>query len=184
MGRSGVGLRAWVRPGAIRRTIPVSCKPCGRILIVGKPVKSLLFALLISTLTGCSTFKDLDRGLSSSHGQHIDSLIAKIGDPSGQDEADGRKVYVWDSSETVSYTNPTLSINAPSVVYHSGSVDAFRRFADRVGVLGSVTTTWETKVETHFCTITVEVDDSEAVVSAQREGNIDGCERYAAALRE
>ena len=151
---------------------------------MGKSVKSLLFALLISTLTGCSTFKDLDRGLSSSHGQHIDSLIAKIGDPSGQHEADGRKVYVWDSSETVSYTNPTLSINAPSVVYHSGSVDAFRRFADRVGVLGSVTTTWETKVETHFCTITVEVDDSEVVVSAQREGNIDGCGRYAAALRE
>ena len=128
-------------------------------------------------LTGCSTFEDIDKGLSNLYGQHIDSLIAKIGYPNKQNEVAGRKLYVWDSSQTVSYSMPVTN-------YNSGSVNAYGTYGSAYGTYSGTSTSWVPQVANYFCTITVEVDSSETIVAAQYGGNIGGCERYAAAFRK
>ena len=136
---------------------------------------SLFFSFIF--LTGCSTFEDIDKGLSNLYGQHIDSLIAKIGYPNKQNEVAGRKLYVWDSSQTVSYSMPVTN-------YNSGSVNAYGTYGSAYGTYSGTSTSWVPQVANYFCTITVEVDSSETIVAAQYGGNIGGCERYAAAFRK
>ena len=140
---------------------------------------SLTISLFLSFifLTGCSTFEDIDKGLSNLYGQHIDSLIAKIGYPNKQNEVAGRKLYVWDSSQTVSYSMPVTN-------YNSGSVNAYGTYGSAYGTYSGTSTSWVPQVANYFCTITVEVDSSETIVAAQYGGNIGGCERYAAAFRK
>jgi len=136
---------------------------------------SLFFSFIF--LTGCYTFEDIDKGLSNLYGQHIDSLIAKIGYPNKQNEVAGRKLYVWDSSQTVSYSMPVTN-------YNSGSVNAYGTYGSAYGTYSGTSTSWVPQVANYFCTITVEVDSSETIVAAQYGGNIGGCERYAAAFRK
>ena len=140
-------------------------------------MKRLYFLFFVGIfLTSCSTFEDIDKGLTNLHGQHIDNLIAKIGYPNGQNEVAGRKLYIWDSRQTVSYSMPTTS-------YSSGNVNAYGTYGSAFGTYSGSTTTWVPQVATYFCTITVEVNQNETIVAAQYGGNIGGCERYAAAFR-
>jgi hypothetical protein len=140
-------------------------------------IKAVFCISMFGALVGCTTFEDIDKGLSNLYGQNINSLIAKIGYPNKQNEVAGRKLYIWDSSQTVSYFMPTTS-------YSSGSVNSYGTYGSAYGTYSGTTTSYVPQVATYFCTITVEVDSSETIVAAQYGGNIGGCERYAAAFRK
>ena len=138
---------------------------------------AISLSLGIIFLASCSTFEDIDKGLSNLHGQHIDSLIAKIGYPNGHNVVAGRKLYIWDSSQTVSYLMPVTN-------YNPGSVNAYGTYGSAYWTYSGTSTSWVPQVATYYCIITVEVDTRETIVAAQYGGNIGGCERYAAAFRK
>jgi hypothetical protein len=128
-------------------------------------------------LSGCTTFEDIDNGLSNLHGQHIDALVAKIGYPLSQNEVAGRKLYIWDSRKTFSYSLPVTT-------YNSGNVNTYGAYGNTYGTYSGSTTSYVPQVTTYYCTITVEVNAYETIVAAQYNGNIGGCEPYAKAFRE
>lgn len=129
---------------------------------MNKYIKFIKLGLLIGIFASCTTFEDIDAGLKNLYGKNINLLLAKIGYPNGQNEVAGRKLYIWDSRETISYATNVTSY----------------------GTYGGTTTTLVPIVTTYYCTIIVEVDRNETIVAAQFEGNIEGCEKYAAAFRE
>lgn len=139
--------------------------------------QSLAILLISLIITGCTTFEDIDKGLSNLYGQHINSLIAKIGYPNGQNEVASRKLYIWDSRQTVSYSLPVTT-------YHSGTVNTYGTYGNGYGTYSGSTTSWVPHVATYYCTITVEVNSYEIIVAAHYDGNIGGCERYAEAFRK
>ena len=77
-----------------------------------------LFFLIasISVLISCSTFKHMEEGLSSLGGQHIDSLINKIGYPDGQNFIAGKKLYIWDSRSLLGYDGNVYDYNCSITV--------------------------------------------------------------------
>lgn len=139
--------------------------------------KGALFLSILCLFAGCSTFEDIENGLFSLYGRHVDELVAKIGYPNGQNEVAGRKLYIWDSRQTFSYSMPKTS-------YSSGTMNTYSTYGNAYGTYGGTTTTWVSQVNTYNCTIIVEVDAAERISSAQFNGNIGGCEKYAAALRK
>jgi len=65
--------------------------------------KFLLLFLITFFLQSCvSTFKDLESGLDKHNGLSLNTLIDRIGYPSAQMNIAGRKLYIWESSQTVS----------------------------------------------------------------------------------
>ena len=128
-------------------------------------------------LSACSTVRqDMDNGLSAMPDKHIDTLISKIGFPTGEREIAGRKLYVWDVNHTVSYALPTTSST-------TGTMNTFGLGGNAFGTYSGTTTNWIPQVSTYHCTINVEVDDADIILTVEYSGNSGGCKRYAAALR-
>ena len=136
-------------------------------------MKKLFLFISLLIFSARTTFEDIDKGLASYYGQHINSLISKIGYPNAQNNIAGRKLYIWDSRQTVSYSMPMTS-------YNSGTVNTF---SGGYGSYTGTTTNWVPMVANYFCTITVEVNSSETIIASQFNGNIGGCERYARAFK-
>lgn len=131
-----------------------------------------LSTIILIFVASCTTFKDIENGLASYNGMGIQSLIAHIGYPSAERNVAGRKLYVWDSRRTVTYSMPSTSTSSGTVYTNGGS-----------GYYSGSSTTWIPQTANYFCTITVEVNSSEEIVGSQYQGNIGGCERYASAFR-
>ena len=135
-------------------------------------MKKLLIVISIF-LSSCTTFKDIENGLASYNGMGIQSLISHIGYPSAERNIAGRKLYVWDSRQTVTYSMPSTSTSSGTVYTNRGS-----------GYYSGSSTIWIPQTANYFCTITVEVNSSEQIIASQFQGNIGGCERYAKAFRK
>jgi hypothetical protein len=131
-------------------------------------MKKILIFFLLFTLSSCTTFDDMNKGLSRYSGQHIHTLILTIGYPNAQREIAGKKLYVWDSRQNISFSIPQTSsstIVGPSGVYTGTS------------------TTMVPHNLNSYCTITVEVNSSDMIVNYEWYGNILGCERFAKSFR-
>jgi ABC-type uncharacterized transport system ATPase subunit len=129
-----------------------------------------IFIVLTSLflLSSCTTTEDMNKGLARHNGQHIHTLIMTIGYPNVQREIAGRKLYIWDSRQNVSFSIPQTSsstIIGPSGVY-----------------TGTSTTMSHQNIQSH-CTITVEVTSTDTIVNYEWYGNYIGCERFAQKFR-
>jgi len=119
-------------------------------------MKVLGSALLFLFIAACSTFSSIDEGVASLRGQNINSLINIIGLPSAEQNIAGRKIFVWDTSQTVSTTTAVPIYNPSgfnSYVYAPSSAE-------------------------YVCTIKVVVDENDIIQSHELEGNIGGCQRW------
>lgn len=128
---------------------------------------------LLFLLPSCfNTFGTLESGLDKHQGLSIQTLIQSIGYPTAQQNIAGRKLYIWNSSQTVSYSMPTTS-NSSGTVYSGTSS----------GTYNSSSTIWVPTTANYNCRITIEVDESDKIINNYWEGNVGGCERYAKAFR-
>jgi hypothetical protein len=129
--------------------------------------KIFIFVLLLS-VSSCTTFQDMDAGLAGYVRKDIHSLIRTIGYPNAQREIAGRKLYIWDTRNNVTFSLPQTS--SSTIVGPSGTYT------------GTSTTMVPHNLNYH-CTITVEVNSSEQISSYEWYGNLLGCDRYARALK-
>jgi len=135
--------------------------------------KFLLLFLITFFLQSCyPTFKDLESGLARHNGLSLNTLIDRIGYPSAQMNIAGRKLYIWESSQTVSYSMPTQSST-------SGTVSS----GTSTGTYSGSSTIWVPTTANYNCKITIEVDESDNIISNDWSGNRGGCERYSKAFR-
>tara|TARA_B100001142_G_C13975796_1_gene516725 strand:+ start:136 stop:549 length:414 start_codon:yes stop_codon:yes gene_type:complete len=132
--------------------------------------------LLLSTilfLPSCfATFTELQNGLDKHQGLSLNTLIDRIGFPTAQQNIAGRKLYVWDTSNTVTMSMPTTSNTSGTVTSGTSS-----------GTYSGSSTIWVPTTYNYNCRITIEVDDQDKIISNYWEGNRGGCERYAKALQ-
>lgn len=99
--------------------------------------------------TACAWHEGKTEAMDSWMGASIDDVIAVWGYPTGEREVAGRKLYTWGSAWTQSLPTTT-----------------------QASVSGSAATASTTPSAVDWsCTLTLEVDDAERVVSWQAEGN-------------
>ncbi|MGC1497815.1 MAG: hypothetical protein WA790_18570 [Sulfitobacter sp.] len=133
----------------------------------------VLCALLLSA---CTTFEDIDQGLSLLEGRPIDDLIGILGFPDGEQNIAGRKLVVWSSSQNVTTVTPVTN-------YSSGTANAYGTGGYAYGTYSGTTTSYVPSTVNYNCTIKVQIDRANRIVGHDFEGNIGGCERYAQAIR-
>jgi len=132
-------------------------------------------ALTVS-LFGCTTFEDIDNGLTKFHGQPANSLISALGFPDGEQTIAGRRLIVWSSSRNIATTTPVTT-------YNSGTANAYGSGGYAYGNYSGTTTTYVPTTVNYNCTLKVEIDQNNRILGHDYEGNIGGCEQYASALR-
>ena len=135
--------------------------------------KIILLLSTILILPSCSaTFTDLQNGLDRYQGLSLNSLIDRIGFPTTQQNIAGRKLYIWDTSNTVTMSMPTTSSTSGTVSSGTSS-----------GTYSGSSTIWVPTTYNFNCRITIEVDNQDNIISNYWEGNRGGCERYSKALK-
>lgn len=127
-------------------------------------------------VASCTTFEDIDDGLSQFRGQPIDKLIDVLGFPDGEHSVSGLKLVVWSSSQNVTTSTPVTT-------YNSGNVNAYGNGGYAYGNYSGTSTTYVPTTVNYNCTLKVQVDQKNTILAHDFEGNIGGCEKYAAALR-
>lgn len=133
----------------------------------------ILCALIISS---CTTFEDIDRGLSQLQGRPVDDLIGILGFPDGEQSIAGRRLVVWSSSQNITTVTPVTN-------YSSGTANAYGTGGYAYGNYSETTTSYVPSTVNYNCTIKVQIDSANRIVDYDFEGNIGGCERYAQAIR-
>lgn len=133
-----------------------------------------LSATLAVFLVACSTFKDIETGLTALKGQHINLLVSKIGYPQRESSVGGRKFYVWEFAQT------SYGI-VPQVAYHSGTMSS--DYGSSSSFYSGTTTTYAPTNFATSCTITVAVDQNEKIFDFRYSGDLFGCMEYSGKLR-
>lgn len=163
--------RAGAWASALSRSMGLRVKDGSRL---AELAKLRYFALLM--VASCSTFEDIDEGVSRLYGQPVDNLIAIIGFPDQERTIAGRRLLVWSTTEQVTVFRPvtTRSSGRAEVESFRGEVQAnFERDE----------TSFVPVLETRECTIRVQVDPSERIVFHDLRGDLAGCEGYARRIR-
>jgi hypothetical protein len=150
-------------------TSPSLCKPTavdnGRQQMRRLGLLSMVGA---TVLAACTTFDDIEAGLTSLEGRPLSAAVSKLGFPDEEREIAGQKVYIWASARSGSYTVPQTNTGYGwaggrpfTYTYQTQQVQSFN----------------------HSCVIRVMTDSNGLIVNWDVEGNIGGCERYASRLR-
>ncbi|PJI92597.1 hypothetical protein BC777_1452 [Yoonia maricola] len=134
----------------------------------------ILSALVL--ISACTTFEDIDGGLDAFRGKPIDDLISIIGFPDGERSVAGKRLVVWSSSQNVTTVTPVTT-------YSSGTANAYGYGGYGYGSYSGTSTTYVPQTVNYNCTVMVEIDRNNRILGHDFEGNIGGCEKYAAALR-
>src|SRR4249919_3804166 len=122
-----------------------------------------LAALVIAALSGCSTFGNLDSGLSALNGRNIHDAINVLGYPASQQQIAGQTVYTWSIDNSTQYQMP----NTTTTSGYAG------------GVPFSATTTGTQAVNmSYLCTIKLGTDSDGRIVNYDWSGNLAGCDRW------
>lgn len=124
-----------------------------------------LAALALVVLAGCVTPEQIDAGARSFEGKSYKDAFAVLGFPDDEQKIAGHTVYVWSNQSSGSYTVPTTQT---ATTYVGGQ-------AIYTTVQGSKTESYDWN-----CKLRLVVNSEGVVVEAKTEGNIGGCERYAA----
>ena len=103
----------------------------------------LIFAFL--ALYSCSTFKNIEIGLTRATGRSINSLISRIGYPTDERIIAGRKLYIWDTRRLVGwdgniidlYCKITVEVDSnDKIIYwtYSGNRGGCRSYSDALKI--------------------------------------------------
>lgn len=125
----------------------------------------------------CTTFEDINQGLTMLEGRPIDDLINIIGFPDSEQTIAGRTLVVWSSSRDVTTLTPITN-------YTSGSTSAYGSGGYASGTYSGSTTSYIPTTVNYNCTIKVQIDRSNRILAHDFDGNIGGCETYAEAIRK
>lgn len=139
-------------------------------------MRAFLRLVLVVIVSACTTFEDIDGGLDAFQGRSIDDLISVIGFPDGERTVAGRRMVIWSSSQNVTSVSPVTT-------YSSGTANAYGSGGYGYGSYSGTSTTYVPTTVNYNCTIMVEIDRNNRILGHDFEGNIGGCEQYAAALR-
>lgn len=139
-------------------------------------MRAFLGLLLAVLVPACTTFEDIDGGLDTFQGRSINDLISVIGFPDGERTVAGRRMVIWSSSQNVTSVSPVTT-------YSSGTANAYGSGGYGYGSYSGTSTTYVPTTVNYNCTIMVEIDRNNSILGHDFEGNIGGCEQYAAALR-
>lgn len=128
-----------------------------------KKLMAFTLAILIFGLSGCATFDDLDKGLSSLRGISQNELFNALGYPDGQMQIDENTViYAWGNDFSASYSVPTSQVTTG---YVGSTPFTFRTFGtENVNVK-------------YQCNIKYVVKGGRAY-TYEYSGNIGGCMPY------
>ena len=141
----------------------------------------LLFPIVAFTgiLTSCTTFEDINGGLTTFHGQPVNSLIQVLGFPDSEQSIAGNQIVSWHSEQNITSVTPVIQVTS----YSNGRVNTYGAGGYGNGNYNSTTTSYEPTTVNYNCTLKVAIDQRDRILSHDFEGNIGGCEQYAAALR-
>lgn len=117
----------------------------------------MIFAFL---LFGCSG-EVIQENMNSMVGGHVNIAIAKLGIPEHEGEIRGGKYYLWDVSNSGSYSIPNTTYvgTTPIITYSNTSFH-------------------------HHCKIRVFVNQQDIITTFDFEGNEGGCQHIAARLEK
>jgi hypothetical protein len=125
-------------------------------------------ALGVFALGGCSTFSNIEKGLTALEGRPIQAAFDRLGYPDGQMMVGSETVYTWGRSFTMNmpqYQTATTTGNVGSVPY-------------------SANTGYSTTVPMQMqCSIKVVADAAGNIKTWQYDGNMGGCSAYSSALK-
>jgi len=69
-------------------------------------IKRITGAFCVLLISSCTTFEDIDQGLTMLQGRSVDDLIGILGFPDGEQNVAGRRFVVWSSSQNVTTIIP------------------------------------------------------------------------------
>lgn len=131
-----------------------------------------LSIVLLCGLAGCTTWGQMDDGLTSLQGQPLDTAVRILGYPSGEQTIAGRRLVVWSSQSTGMMYMPQTATTY-GTAYTAGGYANYNQ-----------TTNYATMVPlNNQCKITMEVDGSDIITGYNYDGNMGGCSRYIRALK-
>ncbi|MFB2563658.1 hypothetical protein [Rhizobium sp. IMFF44] len=139
-------------------------------VLLGDHMNRILTTIALISLgavAGCVTMDSAKPAMQAMKGKPVSVAIAKLGYPDGQMNIAGKKVYVWSSSSHGTYTVPTTT---STTTYING-----------MPIYGTAYGT-STESYDYQCKLKVIASPSDVIESWEWEGNIGGCERYAARL--
>ncbi|WCJ63920.1 hypothetical protein [Agrobacterium tumefaciens] len=120
---------------------------------------------ILAALAGCVTSEQIDAGANTFKGQHYQTAFKRLGFPDQERKIAGHTVYSWLNQNSGSYTVPTYNT---ATTYVGGQ-------AIYTQVQGSRTESYD-----YHCKLDLVVDSKGIVIETKVDGNIGGCERYAA----
>ena len=123
-------------------------------------------------LSGCTTWEQLDAGLSQLHGQHLSAAIARFGYPTSEHKIAGSRLLTWSSQNSgVTYL--------PQTSY--GQASAYNPYTGFTTY--QTTNTYMAPMPYNYqCQITLRVGDDDTILGSQYQGNLGGCTPYIQAL--
>jgi hypothetical protein len=123
----------------------------------------LVLFFLIGALSGCVSFRQMDRGLNALNGQPINTAFSVIGYPAGKQTFGSDVVYYWGRSSTE-------VMFMPQTVNTYGSVGSTPYY-------GSTMHNQAIPVN-YTCDLKIITDENGIIKTWEYDGNIGGCERY------
>ncbi|KQM33593.1 hypothetical protein ASF03_07740 [Rhizobium sp. Leaf68] len=120
---------------------------------------------VLAGLGGCVTSEQIDAGVTTLEGKSYKEAFAKLGFPDEERKIAGQTVYLWNNRDSGTFTVPTYET---ATTYVGGQ-------AVTTSFTGSHTRSYD-----YHCTLKLVVDPKGTVIDASVDGNIGGCERYAA----
>ncbi|MCM2451928.1 hypothetical protein [Agrobacterium vitis] len=130
--------------------------------------KTAITAALMLALAGCQTFETMDAGLAGLKGRSYQTAFDVLGFPDGEKQIAGKRVFTWANQNSGSYSVPTYN---QSTAWVNGS-------PVQIQSQGTATESYD-----YHCRIDVIVNDKGIVEDTKYDGNIGGCERWAAKMK-
>jgi len=144
--------------------------------INSKVLLTLITCIGLAATASCTTFEDIDGGLTQFQGQPVNTLIDVLGFPDAEQTIANRRIVIWNTNRNVTTTTPVTS-------YGTGSANVYGAGGYGYGNYSTTTTTYVPTTVNYNCTLKVEIDRNNKILGHDFEGNIGGCEQYAAELR-
>ena len=158
--------RAKNRRGCFNATykLPVTKRNLGGFLLnrretimkTNHKITTIFFIITIFSIGGCA-FNQIERGLTTLHGENIKTAYQYLGYPDNQQKISGENVYTWGTNFVTNSTTPVFT-----------SLGAFH-----------VPTTHHNQ-----CSIKIITNKKDIITNSQYFGNLAGCQRYGTALQK
>ena len=130
----------------------------------GRLIAALIFSFV---LFGCSTFADIQGGLSAMVGKPVSTAIEVLGYPNSRMDIGSDEVYIWKVDQTgVVYVPQTLTT--------TGQVGSTN--------FSSLSTYSQAQIHQSVCTVRVISGRNGLIKSWDFSGNISGCESFSGSL--